>query len=391
MTKKTIFFGGMLLSLGLCALSCSKSDDGGDEFDAAANLEYNENNAAAWGNYAQNVAKLLAKDASTLYNDWNDGYDGGDAFADVFMKHSGGDYTSASNCIEQILGGCIDIANEVGTAKIGEPYDYFKAGKKRQALYAVESWYSWHSRDDYKNNVKSVANSLMGKRVQGSIQNLSADDAAEQSIVAYCQRKESLKPLADNVLTQTVAAWVAIDGIVQPFRNNIGTPEVERAMDACEALVMSLETLRSAMAELDDEAGLQPVIDTYVNDVVLPTYKELKDRNSELYDAVSRLNDNPSTANFKAACNAWLLAREPWETSEAFLFGPVDAEGLDPNMDSWPLDQRGIVQVLKSHNWAELEYDDNDDDEVVESRQALRGFHTLEFLLFKDGQPRKGL
>ena len=41
---------------------------------------------------------------------------------------------------------------------------------------------------------------------------------------------------------------------------------------------------------------------------------------------------------FKAAALLWITAREPWETSEAFLFGPVADKGLDPNMDSWPLD-----------------------------------------------------
>lgn len=93
--------------------------------------------------------------------------------------------------------------------------------------------------------------------------------------------------------------------------------------------------------------------------------------------------------NFRKAANAWLLAREPWEKSEAFLFGPVDALGLDPNMDSWPLDQDAIVNHLKSGNFSDLEWSDSDDDNKVEAAQNIRGFHTLEFLLFKDGVPRK--
>ncbi|MDE6332566.1 MAG: peptidase M75, partial [Muribaculaceae bacterium] len=88
-------------------------------------------------------------------------------------------------------------------------------------------------------------------------------------------------------------------------------------------------------------------------------------------------------------CNAWLEAREPWEKSEAFLFGPVDALGLDPNMDSWPLDQDNIVQILNSGNYDNLDWSDSDDDDTIEAVQSVRGFHTLEFLLFKDGQPRK--
>ncbi|MDE6655216.1 MAG: peptidase M75, partial [Muribaculaceae bacterium] len=127
----------------------------------------------------------------------------------------------------------------------------------------------------------------------------------------------------------------------------------------------------------------------YVDAVVVPTYRSLKDKNATLYQAVANFKNSPSDANFATACNAWLEAREPWEKSEAFLFGPVDALGLDPNMDSWPLDQDNIVQILNSGNYDNLNWSDGDDDDKIEAVQSVRGFHTLEFLLFKDGQPRK--
>ena len=81
------------------------------------------------------------------------------------------------------------------------------------------------------------------------------------------------------------------------------------------------------------------IINQYVDAVVLPTYSDLKTKNSALYDAVVAFGNNPSNAGFSKICEAWLTAREPWESSEAFLFGPVADYGLDPNMDSWPLDQ----------------------------------------------------
>ena len=85
-----------------------------------------------------------------------------------------------------------------------------------------------------------------------------------------------------------------------------------------------------------------------------------------------------------------LLLVTPWETSEAFLFGPVADKGLDPNMDSWPLDQDGIVQILTSGNYSDLNWDgdyDEEDDKIA-GAQALRGYHTLEYLIFKDGEAR---
>ena len=117
-------------------------------------------------------------------------------------------------------------------------------------------------------------------------------------------------------------------------------------------------------------------------------YKALQEKATALQSAVTALNNDRTSANFSKACNAWLEAREPWESSEAFLFGPVDELGLDPNMDSWPLDQDAIVKILKSGNYNGMNWSDGDSDEAIEAAQSVRGFHTLEFLLFKDGLPR---
>ena len=59
-------------------------------------------------------------------------------------------------------------------------------------------------------------------------------------------------------------------------------------------------------------------------------------------------------------------------------------------MDSWPLDQSGIVNILKSQDFSDLnwsgEYDE--DNKKIEDAQSLRGFHTLEYLIFKNGKAR---
>ena len=140
--------------------------------------------------------------------------------------------------------------------------------------------------------------------------------------------------------------------------------------------------------EYDDD--LDAIAEQFVDAVVLPTYKDLQEKNKLLLDAVNQFRQNPSNDNFEKACNLWIAAREPWEKSEAFLIGPVANLGLDPNMDSWPLDQNGIVQVLNSQNWDDLEWSGNfdEEDEAIGAAQSVRGYHTLEYLLFKDGQPR---
>jgi predicted lipoprotein len=83
-----------------------------------------------------------------------------------------------------------------------------------------------------------------------------------------------------------------------------------------------------------------------------------------------------------AACRKWRDARIPWEQSESFLFGPAAYQSLDPLLDSWPLDQAQLDQVLAGNQELTAEYVRNGLGAV------LRGFHTIEYLLFRDGEAR---
>ncbi|MDE6578447.1 MAG: peptidase M75, partial [Muribaculaceae bacterium] len=344
------------------------------------NIDYSSENADSWHNYSVKVAELLARDSQDLYDSWNKAYEGGASYSSIF-KTASAPYTSYLNCIEEILDGCSDIANEVGEAKIGDPYDLFTAGRREEALYAVESWYSWHSRDDYSNNILSIRNSYLG----------SLDGTENEASMAALVKSENPQ-LDSDTRSAITAAYDAILAIPQPFRNNINCQEARTAMEACADLDNLLtKRLKPFFQNLDTsfDSELEKIVENYTDRVVLPTYQTLCERNNALLKAVKDLSSSRTDENFRKAANAWLLAREPWEKSEAFLFGPVDALGLDPNMDSWPLDQDAIVNHLKSGNFSDLEWGNGDDDSKVEAAQNIRGFHTLEFLLFKDGAPRK--
>lgn len=193
--------------------------------DEPAHAVYNESNKTAWAQYMRNTAQLLVEDVTTLYNAWTtDGY-GAD-----FKKHNGGDFTSGLSCIEQLIDGCIDIAGEVGEAKIGDPYDLYISGKTTEALYAVESWYSWHSRDDYTNNIYSIRNAYYGSR-NGSINANSLSKLVNKYNAALDAKVKAAISDAAN----------AIQAIPQPFRNNINSTEAAKAMEACADLRDVLE------------------------------------------------------------------------------------------------------------------------------------------------------
>lgn len=123
-------------------------------------------------------------------------------------------------------------------------------------------------------------------------------------------------------------------------------------------------------------------IENYVYDIVIPTYAEMKENAFTLLEKVEEFAQGGTDAQLEAACDAWRNTREPWEESEAFLFGPAATYGLDPLIDSWPLDKTNIESYLNSSISLDV-------DNVRESLGAtVRGFHTLEYLLFKDGKAR---
>ena len=366
------FFYLSALSLGMMCSITACSDDDTTTIDAK-NLDYTAENASSWGNYMRVVAQLLVNDATALYDDWAVKYNEGGSYADFFKNQD------ALTSVEQLIDGCVDIANEVGTAKIGDPYDLFIHNNEEKALYAVESWYSWHSREDYRNNIYSIRNAYYGTRT-GAI----SESSLSKAVAAVNANLDTeVKKAIDD-------AAAAIWAIPSPFRNNINSPEAVSAMEACATLEGVLKGRLKNCIESIDKTVLAEVVKNYVDVVVLPTYSDLKAGNQALFDAVETFRTSPSSANFKACATAWLAARTPWETSEAFLFGPVADKGLDPNMDSWPLDQDGIVQILTSGNYSDLNWDgdyDEEDDKIA-GAQALRGYHTLEYLIFKDGEAR---
>lgn len=128
------------------------------------------------------------------------------------------------------------------------------------------------------------------------------------------------------------------------------------------------------------DAGI--MLNDFANTVVLATYTDLDNKAEELLTAVKALAADSSQANLEKAQQAWKATRTPWEQSEAFLFGPVDTQGLDPALDSWPVDHVNLQSVLDSGDTLTVDF-------VSGLEDTQKGFHTIEFLLFRDGDQRK--
>jgi uncharacterized iron-regulated protein len=95
---------------------------------------------------------------------------------------------------------------------------------------------------------------------------------------------------------------------------------------------------------------------------------------------VEQLIATPSDDKLSTARQAWRDMRSVWEKSEGYLFGPVEDNDYDPQMDTWPVDYVQMDSLLASSNPLEVS------DIQALSTLSLRGFHPVEYVLWgKEG------
>ena len=138
-----------------------------------------------------------------------------------------------------------------------------------------------------------------------------------------------------------------------------------------------------------EDAQAAAVAEQFVDNTVAPTYTALAAKAEQLASQLAALKANPTNAGVREACETFLAAREQWEMSEAFLFGAAGDFGIDPHIDSWPLDEDAFNTLMNSPAMIEA-LDSEDGDAVAGDRlgNALLGFHGIEYILFANGQPK---
>lgn len=100
-------------------------------------------------------------------------------------------------------------------------------------------------------------------------------------------------------------------------------------------------------------------------------------------DDVDTKTVSGTQAAVDAACAQWKVARADWENTEAFLFGAADEYSIDPHTDTWPVDQAALANVLRDNSiMADI------DNKVKQLNSGLLGYHGIEYVLFRNGNPR---
>jgi predicted lipoprotein len=115
---------------------------------------------------------------------------------------AGSIYKTYQETAEEILQGCVDIADEVGNTKIGRPHQ----GSTLDDRNYIESPYSLNSIEDFVDNIKSIQNSYCGV------------NSTDISVSTYVK---SVNPdLDQRVRTAIDDAITAISAIPEPFAKN---------------------------------------------------------------------------------------------------------------------------------------------------------------------------
>jgi uncharacterized iron-regulated protein len=135
-----------------------------------------------------------------------------------------GSYAAA---VSQIFDGAIDIAGEVGETKIAAP---FATGKVEE----VESWYSWHSLDDYQNNIQSIKNAYLGGVSD-------ATRPASSLLSNYVASKNpqldrDIKAKIEDCIAKIAAIGTGGKSFYEVVRDHVNQTQVDAAVNACEEL-----------------------------------------------------------------------------------------------------------------------------------------------------------
>ena len=168
------------------------------------------------------------------------------------------------------------------------------------------------------------------------------------------------------------------------------------AVAACSLTTSCSEDEGGSSNRIEEQnTAIQTLTSQYLNDVVYPTYKNLASEAEKLHNLVSQLKTklkagtSVTQAEIDAICKSYKDARNYWEESEAFLFGPASDFEIDPHIDTWPLDVKTLAQDLAMDSKiAQLDAAESNGEARKYLTKENLGFHGLEFIFFRNGKNR---
>ncbi len=139
------------------------------------------------------------------------------------------------------------------------------------------------------------------------------------------------------------------------------------------SLFASVFSIAAVQAE---EPKVKDIVTTYAN-IAEATYQDSLTTAKALKTAIDTLIMSPSADNLKAARDAWLAARVPYQQSEAYRFGNAVVDDWEGKVNAWPLDE-GLIDYVSEDYGSESDENDLYVANVVASKSIKIGGKTVD-------------
>lgn len=155
-------------------------------------------------------------------------------------------------------------------------------------------------------------------------------------------------------------------------------------LSACAATLLMASCIKNKSNDTQVKTTVDEgtVLTQFSSVVVNPNYTDINAKAAIMNSAILTFVATPTDANLSAAQVAWRNTRAAWESCEGFLFGPVEDNNYDPDMDSWPVNKTDLDALLASSNPLQV-------SDIDALDQTLKGFHAIEYVIFGVGSTRK--
>lgn len=127
--------------------------------------------------------------------------------------------------------------------------------------------------------------------------------------------------------------------------------------------------------ELSNPELQNKILNDFAYNIALATYVEMESKMNIFYLSCVQFDSTLSQQDLISARNAWKNVRSVWEQSEAFLFGPVSTDNIDPGIDTWPIDHNSLDSLFQTSVAFTQGFMNSLDD-------GLKGYHPAEFILW---------
>jgi uncharacterized iron-regulated protein len=117
------------------------------------------------------------------------------------------------------------------------------------------------------------------------------------------------------------------------------------------------------------------VIADFCTHVAAPDYTDMYNNAVAFQNAEATFYANPNDNDLNTMRASWKAMRAAYESAEGFLIGPISTQDLDPDIDTWPVEQNELDSILNGSTTLDATY-------VSNLQSSLKGFHPVEYLIF---------